>query len=190
MLEWWWSQGWEMVYCRRPTPEDWIVPNLYHRDRNHTKSSGYKLWRKACEEAGVVNRSLHSTRHTFITFARRGSPREDIVEAITHNSKAKGSTLDFGADANDLHPLAGRDASAPGGSPAGHSAPEVDSPQSAGPSEASKRLLRAAGDGLSDDQADVGESVGMSPQLSETIVEAPGIEPGSARRPEGLRSRA
>ena len=41
-----------------------------------TKPSGYKLWRKACDEAGVTNRSLHSARHTFVRFvAKRNRPR-------------------------------------------------------------------------------------------------------------------
>jgi integrase len=41
---------------------------------------------------GVTNRSLHSTRHTFITLARRGGARTEVVEQITHN--AAGTIVD------------------------------------------------------------------------------------------------
>ncbi|MFZ5894696.1 MAG: tyrosine-type recombinase/integrase [Myxococcota bacterium] len=203
MLEWWWAEGWELVYCKRPTLDDWIVPNLYHPERNQTKSSGYKLWRKACDEADVVNTSLHSTRHTFTTFARRGSPREDVIEAITHNSKAKGkmidwynhwqwgplcevmSALDFGADANDRHPLRLRKAaSAPGSSDCDQTG-SSNTAEPRTPSEGSGRLLRAAGDGLSD-EGDEGPNVDGSvdghPQVCGIIVEAPGIEQRGSRR--------
>jgi integrase len=206
MLEWWWAEGWEMVYCRRPTLNDWIAPNFYHSERNHTKSSGYKLWRKACEEAGVTNHSLHSTRHTFITFARRGTPRTDAVEAITHNSKGEMIDyynhwqwgplceamvpLDFGSDARDRHPLALRKSPVePGSLGIRGAASGPDRSPGQGALEAPKRLARAAGDGLSDAEG-VAESVAALAQVREIIVEAPGIEPGSARRPENLRSRA
>jgi hypothetical protein len=36
--------------------------------------------------------SLHSTRHTFITLARRGGARAEVIERITHN--AAGSIVD------------------------------------------------------------------------------------------------
>ena len=128
VLDWWWSEGFELVYSRVPKTDDFIFPNQHNSLCNHTKSSGYKLWRKACSEAGVTNRSLHSTRHTFVRFARRGTPRTDAVEAITHNAKTQGEmidyynswlwtplceaimTLDYRADANEVHPLALRKA--------------------------------------------------------------------------------
>jgi hypothetical protein len=33
--------------------------------------------------------SLHSTRHTFITWARRGGARSDVLEVVTHNAAGK-----------------------------------------------------------------------------------------------------
>jgi integrase len=87
MLEWWWEEGFEQAYCRRPTKEDFIVP---HRDekgaRAHTKSTAYKMWRRSCLAAGVTNRSLHSVRHTFISMCRRHGARKEVVERITHNA--------------------------------------------------------------------------------------------------------
>lgn len=92
LLTWWWNEGFEWVYCRKPTPDDFIVPQ---RDgTNRTKSTIYKTWtRHSCPRAGVRNRSVHSTRHTFITLARRGGARkEGVLERVTHN--AKGDIVD------------------------------------------------------------------------------------------------
>lgn len=94
VLAWWWSDGFEFAYCRKPTRDDWIVPRRFKGDMSlpHTRSSAYKLWRKACERSGVQNRSLHSTRHTFLTLTQRGGAQKVVVEQITHN--ASGDTVD------------------------------------------------------------------------------------------------
>lgn len=86
----WWASGFHLVHCRRPTLDDFIVPN--REGGAHTKSSAYKMWRRGLGAVGVTNRSLHSSRHTTITMARRGGAREEVVERITHN--AKGSIVD------------------------------------------------------------------------------------------------
>ena len=80
----WWSTGWELVHLRPPCPDDFIVPAK--GIVGHTKSSAYKMWRKACLAAGVQNVSLHSTRHTFMSLARRGGARKEVVEKVTHNA--------------------------------------------------------------------------------------------------------
>ncbi len=85
------GSGFEFHYCRKPTADDFIVPRTKD-GRPHTRSSAYKLWLRACALAGVENRSLHSTRHTFITLARRGGARAEVVERVTHN--AAGSIVD------------------------------------------------------------------------------------------------
>jgi integrase len=90
LLGWWWREGWELVHCRKPTPADFIVPN---RDASaHTKSSAYKAWRRACDVSGVGNRTLHATRHTFVTVARRHGARKEVLERVTHN--AQGDIVD------------------------------------------------------------------------------------------------
>jgi hypothetical protein len=58
----------------------------------HTRSSAYKAWRRSCARVGVDNLSLHSTRQTFITIARRQGARKDVLERVTHN--AKGDMVD------------------------------------------------------------------------------------------------
>ncbi len=91
MLRAWWHDGFEFTYCRPPTRDDFIVPRTKD-GKPHTRSSAYKVWRSACVASGVDSRSLHSTRHTFITLARRGGARSEVVERITHN--ASGTIVD------------------------------------------------------------------------------------------------
>ena len=91
-LELWWSRGFEHVFCRKPTAQDFIVPCRSRELRNHTRSSAYKLFRRACALVEIEPHSLHSTRHTFITICRRDGARLDVLEKITHN--AKGTTID------------------------------------------------------------------------------------------------
>lgn len=90
ILREWRSEGFELVHCRKPTADDFIVPQS--DGSNHTKSSGYKLFQRALEAAEVGNRSLHSTRHTFISIARSNGARPDVLERVTHN--ASGETID------------------------------------------------------------------------------------------------
>lgn len=90
ILAWWWSEGFDLVHARKPAAEDFIVPRI--DGTNHTKNSGYKLFQRALEAAGVQNRSLHSTRHTFISIARSNGARPDVLEPVTHN--ASGDTID------------------------------------------------------------------------------------------------
>jgi integrase len=91
-LEAWWAKGFERVFCRKPSEDDFIVPCRSRDLRNHTRSSAYKLFRRICDLVGVQNRSLHSTRHTFITLSRRDGARKDVLENVTHN--AEGKTID------------------------------------------------------------------------------------------------
>lgn len=88
-LDWWWREGFEFVYGRKPRLDDYIVP---HRDRRgehpHTESSAYKQWLRACAQARVPNRQgKHTGRHTFVTMAQRGGAAKERVRLITHNPK-------------------------------------------------------------------------------------------------------
>ena len=84
ILKAWRDEGFELVHLRKPTPEDRIVP--HRKLGTHSKSSGYKAWRRLLEAVGVDNRSLHSTRATFISVARSNGADKDRVERVTHNS--------------------------------------------------------------------------------------------------------
>jgi integrase len=90
LLRVWWSDGFELVHLRKPTVDDFIVPTASFL--NHTKSSAYKAFRRALATADVENRTLHSTRHTFISIARSNGAPKDVLERVTHN--ARGETID------------------------------------------------------------------------------------------------
>ncbi len=89
------NEGFELVYCRKPVRDDFIVPNRRPRSQGrgaHTKSSAYKALARACQAVGVRFEGCHLTRHTMISLTRRGGARADVLECITHN--AKGSIID------------------------------------------------------------------------------------------------
>lgn len=88
VLEWVlerWRAAFVLVHRRPPAPDDFIVPNRSD-GWNHTKSSAYKMFRRSLAALGIPNRTLHATRHTFITMCRRGGARKDVLELVTHNS--------------------------------------------------------------------------------------------------------
>jgi integrase len=91
VLGWWQVEGFALVHLRPPTPDDFIVPA--EGGKCFGRSAAYSMWRRALAKAGVENLSLHSTRHTFITLARRGGARPDVLERVTHN--AAGATIDI-----------------------------------------------------------------------------------------------
>jgi integrase len=91
ILTWWRSVGWELVHCRKPRPDDWIVPSQV-LDGPHTKSSAYKMWVRTLDLVGVSNTGPHCARHSFLTHARRAGAREEVIEKVTHN--AKGTIVD------------------------------------------------------------------------------------------------
>jgi integrase len=92
VLSEWRASGWEFVYAAKPGPDDFILPSRRNGQPPFSKNGIYQLWRRACDLAGVEGRELRATRNTFVTFARRSSPRTDIIETFTHN--AKGAMID------------------------------------------------------------------------------------------------
>lgn len=106
LLDWWWREGFVLTYSRAPTADDYIVPRLAPgrwdklrtlgvKSECHTKSSAYKAFTRGCAKLGIECRTLHSTRHTAITAARRGFTSDALkapLERITHN--AKGDIVD------------------------------------------------------------------------------------------------
>lgn len=81
----WWRLGWEAFYGRAPTLNDFIVPRADFTAG--TRNSFSYGWEVSCAEVDVPYRTVHSSRHTFISLARRGGARKDVLERITHNSK-------------------------------------------------------------------------------------------------------
>lgn len=94
LLEAWATEGFELYMGRKPTKDDFIVPNNSSRSKHphHTRSSYYKQFVKHAEAVGVRPRSLHSTRHTFISLCRRAGANKFDLERVTHN--AAGDMID------------------------------------------------------------------------------------------------
>jgi integrase len=87
----WWASGFELTYCRKPLPTDFIVPRTTN-GRNQSAHSAYESFQTALERLGIENRTLHACRNTFISLARRAGARADVLEKVTHN--ARGSVFD------------------------------------------------------------------------------------------------
>lgn len=83
----WWAVGFDAYYGRAPTLEDYIVPRADFT--GITRHIAQHRWDKACAATNVPNRTVHSTRHTFVSFMRRCGAREELVEVVTHNSKGR-----------------------------------------------------------------------------------------------------
>jgi integrase len=88
----WQATGFELVYARKPLPTDFIVPRTSRGNRNQSAYAAYGAFRAALERLGIENRTMHATRNTFISLARRAGARADVLEKVTHN--AKGTTFD------------------------------------------------------------------------------------------------
>lgn len=88
VLTQWAVEGFELYTGCRPSPDDFIVPNMsrWAQVRHHTESSLNKQFCKTAEAAGVRPRTVHSTRHTFITLCRQFGARPDVLERVTHNA--------------------------------------------------------------------------------------------------------
>jgi integrase len=90
ILEEWWRDGWEFAYGRKPELGDLICP---HRLLGvHDKSSAYKAFQRGRKLTDVPNKAVHATRATFLSIARSGGARKDVIERITHN--ARGDIVD------------------------------------------------------------------------------------------------
>jgi len=95
ILEIWAETGFEAYTGRKPTPEDYIVPELdgfavWNCYGSHTSHYAFV---KACAAAGVRYRTVHSCRHTFVSLCRRGGARADVLERVSHNARG-GAIID------------------------------------------------------------------------------------------------
>lgn len=94
ILQEWAAGDFAALMGRLPEPDDFIVPRLsnYTRKRHWTRSTYYKAFIASAREAGIETRTLHATRHTMITLARRGGADRQVLSKVTHN--AKGEIID------------------------------------------------------------------------------------------------
>lgn len=95
ILDEWVREGFAVVHRRAARSTDPLVPQRVRGGahplalKHHSKSSAYKAFQRACAKADVEAHTLHSTRHTMVTWARRGRAPEDVLEVITHNAAGK-----------------------------------------------------------------------------------------------------
>ncbi len=91
ILREWGDRGFELYTGRKPTPEDYIVPELngFGDWDCFGKHTSYRRFIDACELVGIRPRTLHSCRHTFVTLCRRGGARADVLERVSHNASGK-----------------------------------------------------------------------------------------------------
>jgi hypothetical protein len=61
----WKNSGFESVYGRPPSAEDWVVPRRSDVTLPHTEGSVYKAFRRGCVTLGIKTRSPNAVRSTF-----------------------------------------------------------------------------------------------------------------------------
>ena len=83
----WWAHGFEMVYCRPPTKDDFIVPRFSDVARCHDRTSAYAMFQTALDRIGAANLTMHACRNTFISVAQNAGARENVLNVVTHNPK-------------------------------------------------------------------------------------------------------
>jgi hypothetical protein len=90
----WKAEGFAAKHGRGPLPDDPIVPSFDGASVRHmAKKTAQGRWRDACAIAGVAYRTVHATRHTFITILDRGGAAENLIEKITHTKRKKRSMV-------------------------------------------------------------------------------------------------
>lgn len=91
ILREWAEVGFEAYTGRKPTPDDYIVPELdaFGVWNCFGQWTSYRRFVEACELVGIRPRTLHACRHTFVTLCRRGGARADVLERVSHNASGK-----------------------------------------------------------------------------------------------------
>ena len=88
VLSEWHASGFHLTFGEKPYADAPIVPAQQWRPlRARTRAGSYRQWVTGCARAEVLNRSVHSTRHTFVTLCLRGGADRDVVREITHRNK-------------------------------------------------------------------------------------------------------
>ncbi|HKO92039.1 MAG TPA: hypothetical protein VJU61_12840 [Polyangiaceae bacterium] len=64
-LEHWRQHGFERVYGRPPSADDWLVPRRSDVSQPQSEGSLYKAFRRCCVALGIPTRSPHALRNTF-----------------------------------------------------------------------------------------------------------------------------
>lgn len=78
----WRRDGWERAYGRTPTASDRIVP--LESGEDNTQHAVYSAVQSTLQRLGMRPRRVHDLRRTFVTAAREGGARPDVLKHVTH----------------------------------------------------------------------------------------------------------
>jgi integrase len=81
----WREGGWERIYGRPPTDDDFIVPTRNMTERLSPESQN--AFGLDLKMLGLRHRRGHDLRRTFITLAQVDGARRDLLETITHGPR-------------------------------------------------------------------------------------------------------
>ena len=101
VLRRWKLHGFAERYGRPPRPEDFICPDA-RTMQALTPGRTSKAPDTDCPALGIPDKGNHALRRYFITYARRGGARKDMLERVTHN--ARGDILDVYTAADGIWP--------------------------------------------------------------------------------------
>jgi integrase len=101
VLRSWKLSGFARRYGRHPKPDDFICPDV-RTMLALTPGKVSKRPPKHCAALGIPSKGNHGLRRHFITYARRGGARADMLERVTHNSS--GDIIDVYTDADGIWP--------------------------------------------------------------------------------------
>ena len=101
VLRRWKLHGFAQRYGRPPRPDDFICPDA-RTMQALTPGRTSKAPDTDCPAVGIPDKGNHALRRYFITYARRGGARKDMLERVTHN--ASGDILDVYTDPDGIWP--------------------------------------------------------------------------------------
>jgi integrase len=83
----WQQHGFERVFGRPPSAEDWLVPRRSDVAQPQSEGSLYKAFRRCCVALGIATRSPHALRNTFEKRLESGAgPAAPSSEALAARS--------------------------------------------------------------------------------------------------------
>jgi len=102
MLAEFWDVGWEQMFGRPPTLDDFICPDPRDLSKARTGKQYSGRHRRDQKRIGIEHKGTHAFRRYFETFAKKGLADSDMLERITHNRR--GTTVDLYIDNDKLWP--------------------------------------------------------------------------------------
>lgn len=100
MLDPWRATGFELWTCRKPGPEDFLVPRLRTTgrvDATRLHQTPRRIWANLQSDLkllGLRRRRTHDSRRTMISLAQADGARKDVLHWITHGPEG-GSIMDL-----------------------------------------------------------------------------------------------